>query len=166
MTHDDTRWTSLLGGHRIPYDPRAALAKLESAEPEAAWSELWDELHHQGDVDTASFAAVPELVRIHERRSAPDWNTYALVGTIELQRDQGENPGVPAWLEESYRKAVTRLGELAHEDLKQAQDPLIARSALGIIALTKGLRSHARILLALDESEVEEIVEDVWGGAD
>ena len=48
---DDIRWTKLAGGYRVPYDPRAALRKLASGtEVSEAWKELWQELHHQGDV--------------------------------------------------------------------------------------------------------------------
>jgi hypothetical protein len=56
------------------------LQKIERREDAAAaWQELWEELHHQGDVGDASYAAVPELVRIHRSESAVDWNPYALV---------------------------------------------------------------------------------------
>jgi hypothetical protein len=162
---EDKTSTGLLSGYRLPYDPRPAIAKLKAGQDGLAWAELWDELHHQGDVDTASYAAVPELVRVHEARTVPDWNMYALVGTIELERGRGKNPDLPSWVEQPYRAALTRLGELAHEDLKATDDPLIARSALGVIALTKGLREHARLLFDLGESEVKEIVDEYWGGA-
>jgi len=56
-------WGELNDGYGAPYDPRPAIAKLR-AEPldQAAWGELWNELHHQGDVGAASYAAVPLLV--------------------------------------------------------------------------------------------------------
>jgi hypothetical protein len=92
----NTVWTGLLGGYRLPYDPRSALAKLECGEVDVALAELWNELHHQGDVDTASYVAVPELVRMYEGRSTPDWNTFALVGTIELERGRHQNPALPS----------------------------------------------------------------------
>jgi hypothetical protein len=66
LDFDDSRWKGLKGGYRIPYDPRPVLRNLEEGKDLSdAWSELWDELHHQGDVDVASYAAVPHLVRIH-----------------------------------------------------------------------------------------------------
>jgi len=48
------------------------------------WEELWNELHHQGDVGDASFASVPFLVRSYRQRDVINWNTYALVAIIEL----------------------------------------------------------------------------------
>ena len=83
MDFDNPEWLTLLGGYRIPYDPRRALLALERNEnAEAAWKELWDELFHQGDVGEASYAAVPHLVRIHASRGIADWNTYSIVAII------------------------------------------------------------------------------------
>jgi hypothetical protein len=66
---NDHRWTMMTGGYRTPLDPRPLLSKLESARDTAAvWAELWDELHHQGDVGDASYAAVPHLADIYRRR--------------------------------------------------------------------------------------------------
>ena len=63
------------------------------------------------------------------------------------------------------RVACRPIAELAVNDLKRTDDPLVVRSALGIIAITKGLRAYARVLLELDESEVEAIVDGEIGGA-
>jgi hypothetical protein len=158
---DESRWANLLGGYRVLYDPRPALAKLEGGDHDGAFAELWNELHHQGDVDTASYAAVPELVRVYKRKAVPDWNVYALAGTIELQRGLGDNPELPSWLEPSYREALSQLAQFALEDIARTEDPDVARSALAIIALTKNLRDHARILLDFDQSEVKEFLSQV-----
>lgn len=161
MTADEEdRWETMLGGYRVPYDPRPALARLRKGDSETAWPELWNELHHQGDVHEASYATVPELVAIYEARAVPDWNTYALVGTIELERGRGSNPDVPTWVAVRYQGSLTRLAELALVDIKDTDHPLILRSALAIIAIVKGLREHGRMLLELDESEIEELIAD------
>ena len=56
MEPDDDRWHKLRGGYKVEYDPRPALKRLISkTEIEAAWHELWEELHHQGDVGEASY---------------------------------------------------------------------------------------------------------------
>ena len=44
----------LIGGYRIPYDPSPALERL-SIDRDSAMEELWQNLYHQGDVDTASY---------------------------------------------------------------------------------------------------------------
>ncbi len=45
----------------------------------------------------ASYALVPHLVRVHQTSGIVDWNTYAIVATIELARVKGNNPAVPTW---------------------------------------------------------------------
>jgi hypothetical protein len=59
------------------------------------WHELWDELHHQGDVGEASYAAVPIIVESYQKRGVIDWNAYAIVAIIELARNERDNPDVP-----------------------------------------------------------------------
>src|ERR1700733_9584133 len=113
LSLDDNRWNNLTGGYRTKCDPRPLLAQLESEQnKETAWNELWEELHHQGDVGEASYASVPHLVRIHRANGAVDWNPYAIVAIIELARGKGDNPQVPTWLEEDYLPAIRELAEI------------------------------------------------------
>jgi hypothetical protein len=96
LRFDDERWTKFFGGYRTAFDARPPLRNLESnVQVKEAWHELWEELHHQGDVGEASYAAVPHIVRIHRERGLDDWNTYALVAVIELARGKGKNPVYP-----------------------------------------------------------------------
>jgi hypothetical protein len=127
------------------------------------WEELWTELHHQGDVGDASYAAVPHLVRIHRTHGRIDWNTYALVATIELARDSRSNPAMPEWLADGYGRALEELAGLALEQLKDAKDPESVRSMLAIIAIWKGVRTYGRVLAELSEDEVRELEEQALG---
>jgi hypothetical protein len=155
----DPRWSELLGGRRTRFDPRPALGRLESGQTvDQAWDELWDGLYHQDDVDTAAYAAVPHVVMIHRRRDVPDWNTYALLGAIELGRDARQNPAIPDWLASGYHQAWRDIIELALRDLERSADPLLVRSALGVIALARGLRRAAEILLQFTDDELDEMV--------
>src|ERR1700730_5544899 len=96
---DDNRWDGLTGLYKSPFDPRPLLAKLETESDTAmVWDELWEELHHQGDVGDASYAAVPHIVRIYRQREVVDWTTSAIVAIIDLARTKGKNPAVPEWL--------------------------------------------------------------------
>jgi hypothetical protein len=156
----DAIWAKLQGGYRVPYDPRPALGRLEAGnEIPAAWAELWEELFQQGDVGEASYAAVPELVRVHRARGFADWNTYALVGTIELARDAERNPQLPAWLERSYQSAWDTLQRSAFEELPGATDDSLVRSILGFVALAKDQRNHGRLLLEFTSDEIEELID-------
>ncbi len=158
LTLDDERWSNLRGGYRIPYDPRPQLRSLrEESSREEAWETLWNELHHQGDVDTASYAAVPHLVAFYTESGQPDWNAYALVGCIEVERTRG-NPEVPDWLEPDYNAALSALAEQASQEVLSVSDLLIVRSALGLIALSRGLRLQGELLLFYDEDELADLI--------
>src|SRR6188508_1592820 len=120
----DAHWAGLEGGYRLPYDPRPALARLRAGDHEA-WEELWTELHHQGDVGAASYAAVPHLVDIHRQHDLAEWQTYALMGAIELCRKSDRNPGLPDWLKDIYEAAWRGIVPTACRDLGRSdQDEL------------------------------------------
>lgn len=162
---DDNRWEGLKGGYKLPYDPRPALRQLEAGgDRESSWEELWNELHHQGDVGEVSYAAVPHLVRIATQSSLVDWNLYALVGTIEIERHRKTNPPVPGWLVKSYRQAWRDLLHLAMRDLPRVEDPVAISAILGVIALAKGQLKLGAFILHSDPSEIDEWLEerDAW----
>jgi hypothetical protein len=132
---DDPRWNELAGGYGSPCDPSDVLRRLESGQD--VWDELWQELHHQGDVGEASYAAVPHLVRIAKLLPRRDWNFYGLVSTIEIERHRKSNPLVPPWLVPAYKEAMQGLLELAIGDLRRSVDIPTIQSILGAIALAK-----------------------------
>jgi len=158
MELNDPRWASLKGGYGVPFDPRPALFQLaDGTDIQGAWGQLWDGLHHQGDVGEASYACVPHLVRIHEARGMPDWNTYAIVATIDLARDRRRNPTIPAWLGAEYAGAIEHLAGLALRELSRAIDRETTRSMLAVLAIWKGARVHGRVLVELSEDELLEL---------
>ena len=121
-------------------DPRPLLKRLETeSDTSQVWQELWDELHHQGDVDDASFAAVPYLVRAYQRRGVVDWNNFAIVAVIELARKEGPNPVVPGWLDEGYFSAIRELATLGAADILLADGPEAPRAILSVLAIEMGL---------------------------
>ena len=155
LSFDDERWKKLLGGYRTEFDPRPSLKNLESSvRVKEAWHELWEELHHQGDVGEASYASVPHLVRIHRKRGLDDWNTYALVAVIELARGKGKNPEVPTWLRDEYFGALQELAKLGAAEVLRAKNPEDIRAILSILALAMGARTHARFLLEYSDEEL------------
>lgn len=160
----DARWGELQGGYRVPYDPRSALVKLERGHAVAdAWDELWQQLHHQGDVGTAAYAAVPHLLRVHGIRGATDWNTFALVGCIEQLRGVGRNPVLPHWLRDGYEKAWRDIVPVALGDLARSSDPELVRAAIGCIAIARGLRRIGEVLLDFTDDELGEMVDEYRG---
>jgi len=167
IEYDDPKWKKMTGGYRLPYDPTPALRELESGtDVELAWDELWNNLHHQGDVGEASYAAVPHLVRIHKESRRLDWNLYALVSTIETERHRKSNPDIPSWLELDYREALRNLMECGLEDMKTTDDSTTVQAILGAIALAKGSLKLGVLISTIDESEIEEYLNEHLGWAE
>ena len=127
-------------------------------------SQLWQELHHQGDVGEASYAAVPHLVRIAKLLPRRDWNFYGLVSTIEVERHRKSNPRIPQWLVPAYKEAMRGTLELALGDLRGSVDRPTLQSILGAIALAKGYVTLGALISHSDESEIEEVLDqyDAW----
>jgi hypothetical protein len=162
MDFDNPHWSQLLGGRRLPYDSKKALQALDQGgNREAAWDELWNELHHQGDVGEASYAAVPYLVRIHIARGIADWNTYALVATIDECRREGRNPVLPYGWKDDYEQAMMLLAEHGLLELRLAKDSNLSRSIIAVVAIWKHLYVLAHLATDLDEDELKELIFDV-----
>ena len=158
LSLNDKRWNELKGGYRIPFDPRPIFQRLESGtDIQGCWQELWQGIYHQGDVGEASFAAVPHLVRIYQNRGKIDWNTYALVTSIELARNVGKNPDVPSWLRQGYEDAINRLAMTCLGELPHANEKETIRSMLAVIAIWKEARTYARIIIDYAEDELNEL---------
>lgn len=157
----DPAWKTLKGGYRVPYDASVSLARLEAGED--VWDELWQELHHQGDLGEASYASVPHLVRIAAARQTRGWNVYALVATIEVERHRKTNPPVPEWMRADYDRALRDLATLGLADLDDREDALTIRSILGLVALTKGALELGTWISYADESEIREALEEHQG---
>jgi hypothetical protein len=155
---DDPRWNNLEGGYKgSTYDASVALKQLEQAfttkEAEAIYHELWDELHHQGDVSIASYYSVPHLVRIAQEKQWIDYNVFGLVSLIEIQRHKN-NPALPTALTPVYKKALLDLGELAKAAMAVDWDLNLASSALTAIAIAKGQIKLANAIQNLDSEDV------------
>jgi hypothetical protein len=162
MDFDNPNWSQLLGGHRLPYDSKRALQALDQGgDRDAAWDELWNELHHQGDVGEASYAAVPYLVRIHIAHGIADWNTYALVATIDECRREGRNPVLPYDLRGEHEQAMVLLAERGLLELKLAGDPNLSRSIIAVVAIWKHLFVLAKLAVDHDEDELRSLIFDV-----
>ena len=161
LSFDDTRWMTLKGGYHISYDPRPALLRLEDEKSVAvAWKELWNELHHQGDIDNASYAAVPHLVRIYGTKPKIDWNFYAMVSIIELERHRKKNPPLPDWLADDYFRAWNELVKIALRDFPKTQADLDIRTILGVLAIAKKQLKLGALISTLDNDDISEILED------
>jgi hypothetical protein len=160
LSLEDPRWDELEGGYRRTlYNPAQSLKKLEKAqniqEVDSIYKELWNELHHQGDVGIASYYALPHLVRIAKQTQLVDFNVLGMVSTIEIQRHKN-NPKLPSKLLPNYEEAISELYNLAQVALKQNNNLDCIITALAAISLAKGHRNLADAISKFDsEYEIE-----------
>lgn len=158
LSLEDIKWQEFHGGYRVPYNASAALRSMQDGID--VWDELWEELHHQGDVDIASYASVPQLVGIASTRIARDWNFYGLLATIEIARHRKGNPAVPAWLKADYDGAWAQASALALGDVGSEIDSPTTTAILAVLALAKGELKLGAMLSGLDESELDGWLEE------
>jgi len=161
MLLTDSKWSALAGGYRLPYDPRPAISKLTTnVDVAGAWEELWDNLHHQGDVGEASYAAVIALLDVYGSDNLPDLNLFALTATIEVQRHRKGNPSLPEWLNDDYKSAWRKLDQLALTTLRQTTDTETLQSTFAVLAIARGNLKLGALILHLDSSELDEILDN------
>lgn len=144
LSLDDPRWSTL----KNAYGESSGIPKLiREAEglPEYVGSEaepyvsLWSALCHQGSVYTASYAALPHLVRIVEENPAKfRWTLLALVHSIEAGRTSEEAPQIPDDLVEAYQLALARIPSIASSLLNGNLSELEIRVVLAACATAKG----------------------------
>lgn len=151
---DDRRWTELSHAYGFAGDiPKLLLALREFPSDSPAgsepWHSLWSALFHQGDVYSASFAAVPHIIEALLRDPTRACASYfKLPACIELAR-VAHHYDVPAYLLEPYVVALSRVPDIS----ATAANPVIRRGVLAAVAVSKGQWSAAQSLLEVDASD-------------
>lgn len=146
-----------LNANGKPYDHRPAIEAWRAGEASTAAAELWDQLYHQGTVNTASYAAASDIVRLIEELPSPDWNAYTLLAMIEEARLSGSSPSIPSVLATRYHDGWRALLSHAIDDLRKAEDDLAVRSIMAVIARAKGQHSLASLTLWTEDERQEAI---------
>ena len=118
LSLDDPQWSTLSHAYGNATDIPGLLHTLASssgpssgyeAEP---WFTLWSSLCHQGEAYDASYAAVPHIVSIAAMAPGPiDFGFFQLPATIEIARQNGRAPEIPADLKSAYVSALANLSD-------------------------------------------------------
>ena len=111
------------------------------------------------DVYTASFAAVPHIIRV--LASDPmraDFNFFQLPACIEIARARDEFP-IPADLRQPYTEALQQLPVLVGAAAARQWDESLLVCALSAIAAAKGFLSVAKAALELNPKTAEDFME-------
>jgi hypothetical protein len=152
LSLDSPRWQELEHAYGRAVDTPALLLQLrkfpksnDDAEP---WFSLWSSLAHQGDVHSASFAAVSHVVAA--LASDPlrcDWTYFQFPAWIEICRVKKGAP-IPSDLEEAYFEALRALPGLA---AKWAEKPWADSDLACVLSAIAAAKGHAAIAEAAME---------------
>ncbi len=126
----------------------APVERRPSHRPDTVWFELWSALCHQGDVYSASYAAVPHLVRIAKLPAFRfRYDPLLLIASIELARLQQRGPAIPEDLAVAYAQAIAEAKDLAQAAVGQAWDEDSWIAFAGSAAALRGETARARAIL-------------------
>lgn len=164
---DDPRWKDLRHAYGDAADvPELLQALALSTEPIAdsekePWFSLWSRLCHQGDVYTASYAAIPHIVRIASEATGPiEPSFFQLPAAVEIARQTGRGPEIPEADADDYHRAIGRLIENASLHRNEAWDQSMLLSVAAAQAVAKGHVGVAEALLNLDDDWISKINND------
>lgn len=150
------RWSELHDAFGPATGVPALLRRLPTAPIRADWQEqpwfdLWSRLSHQGDVYSASYAALPHIISAAQKRTPREQAEYlVLAGSIEEGRHRPQAPQVPTDLDESYREAVSIALELALAAIRLEGSSEWIGGLLQALAAFKGEPRLAAAIAALE----------------
>jgi hypothetical protein len=163
---DDPRWAAYVGGYGLPYDASDAIRRLlDGPDPEGAMEELEDELCHQGDLGSASYASLPWIVEYLRRSPELDARAVGLVLTIEFGRPFNRDRA-PEEVRAGYADAMRRLPEVVLSKRCGRWDDRQVQVATSVLALGQGNRWLARTYYELDRATLEHMIGQEFGSAD
>ncbi|MFI2810422.1 hypothetical protein [Microbulbifer sp. JSM ZJ756] len=131
----------------------------ESSYDEEPWFSLWSCLYHQGDIYSASFAAVPEIVkRLAGDPQKASISFFALPASIEVARFK-QGLAVPEELVAEYFHSLAELGRIAAAIIGAEKSNAISRAALAAFAISVKEHGYAEVILEVSGEEVPEALE-------
>jgi hypothetical protein len=114
------------------------------------WFSIWSTLAHQGDVYSASFAAVPHVVQILATApSKASYEYFQFPAWIEICRQKLQLP-VPDALAVDYFQALKMLAPLVGAVAVRDWNSDFLRAAMSALAISKGFPSIGEAAQELD----------------
>ena len=164
---DDSRWGTYVGGYRMAYDASSALTELFKlgSDRNQVLEELENELYHQGDLGSASSAAVPWLVEYLRRCPEFEVRVAALILAIEFGRPHNQEP-VPEEIRASYGEAIRQLPDIILSKRDHPWNDSQVALGAAILAMGQSNRWFARTYFELDRSMLDHMLKQEFGSAD
>ncbi|WP_316773007.1 hypothetical protein [Pedobacter frigiditerrae] len=158
MELTDNIWKTLEGGYRTIYDVSMPLQKLlatnDEREIDKIWEELWNELHHQGDVGLASYLSLPQLVQIGKLKNLYNLNLLSLCCIIEQQRHLGNNPVIPPEFLDYYENGLKELKLFVLNNLNNNLDDATYAISVATLATCNGQIELGKAILELEDKDI------------
>ena len=153
LSLDSPVWDELRHAYGVASDTPALLRQLQSLPDSSGesepWFSLWSSLAHQGDVYSASFAAVPHVVRALATDPASASFTYfQFPAWVEICRQDHRTP-IPPDLAAAYFSALAELPGLVAAASVRPWDADFMACALSAIAAAKGSTKVAAAALEM-----------------
>jgi len=163
LSLDSPEWALLQHAYGSAEDIPDLLRQLDTfpssegnAEP---WFSLWSALAHQGDVYSASFAAVPHVIRVLS--TAPERGQYSFFlfpAWVEIRRHRN-GLTVPANLSFAYSESLNELPGLVGAAARREWDADFLACAMSALAVGKGFPEVAEAVNELNSEVAKEFLE-------
>lgn len=157
-------WSELRHAYGLASDTPGLLQQLASFPDESEvrsdpWFSLWSSLCHQGDVYSASFAAVPHIIAtVSADPGRATMSFFLLPASIELARHQRQMV-VPENLAPAYAAAMAQLPVLAGQAARPEWEPAVCASAMAAVAVATGNHLLAQLIMQIEETDIPEVLE-------
>ena len=163
LSLESLRWAELQHGYGSATDIPALIEKLvglpSASDRSEPWFSIWSALAHQGDVYSASFAAVPHVIRILETSPLKAGAVYfQFPAWVEICRKK-KGVKVPEDLAPAYFEALSKLPALVAAASDREWDAEFLQCALSAIAASKGQAAVAEASQELSPEVAAEFIE-------
>lgn len=152
----DPQWNNLEDAYGPATDVPKLLEQLakdpsQRKQNDEPWFTLWSKLCHQGDIYTASYAAVPHIVKIAlETSGSIDFSFFLLPACVEVARANGRCPKIPDNLSVAYFDSVKKLSGCVAKHKNDPSDKPMAESISIALAVARGDIEKAEKMLNQD----------------
>jgi hypothetical protein len=150
-------WNDLRTAYGSASDIPDLLRELHTAPPQENYQSeprfsLWSALCHQGDVYTATYAAIPHIIAIAKARHTVPLDCLNFVGYAEACRHHKRAPDLPPELKADYEAALLDAAELFIDALKRKWNEEETKVLLGGLASVRGHPRLGEVIIDLESS--------------
>lgn len=163
LSLESNRWSELEHAYGNASDIPKLLKQLaevpDSSGNKEPWFTLWSSLAHQGNVYTASFAAVPHIIYVIAVSPLKvDYNYFQFPAWVELCRIKN-NVSIPKDIAPAYFEALSQLPALVSAVSTREWDDIFLSCILSALAASKGQVRIAEAALELSADVAAEFME-------